>query len=83
MCETDCFLVDRNPNLEDFSSGIDEFRELENYEDFDCYFGSLNEKRPNTPNTWMHMNEGKRNAMWCSPHHISLEECDCHKYKNN
>ena len=31
------------------------------------YWGFIDQKKPGTPDTWLHINEGTRSAMWCDP----------------
>jgi len=31
------------------------------------YYGQLNQKRPGTPHTWLHKDEGSKSAMWFDP----------------
>ena len=41
------------------------------------YFGSINAKKPGTPDDWYHENEGSRSAKWRAPHEprgITAEE---------
>jgi hypothetical protein len=37
------------------------------------YFGDLNQKKPGTPWTWLHKDEGTRSAMWFDPNIIEAE----------
>jgi hypothetical protein len=32
------------------------------------YYGELNQKKPGTPDTWLHKGEGTRSAMWFDPY---------------
>jgi hypothetical protein len=37
------------------------------------YFGQLNQKKPGTPDTWLHKGEGTRSAMWFDPNLVVVE----------
>lgn len=41
------------------------------------YYGQLDQKKPGTPETWIHKGEGTRSAMWFAPSNEDLEFCDC------
>ncbi len=37
------------------------------------YYGELNQKKPGTPDNWLHKNEGTRSAMWFDPDLLARE----------
>ncbi|MBN1386041.1 hypothetical protein JW968_03635 [Candidatus Woesearchaeota archaeon] len=37
------------------------------------YYGALDQKKPGTPDTWVHVGDGTRSAMWAS----ASDQCDC------
>jgi hypothetical protein len=45
------------------------------------YYGSINDKKPGTPNDWFHQNEGSRSAKWRATHEprgiTAEEEAEC------
>lgn len=43
------------------------------------YWGSLDQKKPGTPEDWVHTLEGTRGARWIVPTQPDMK-CDCGKY---
>ncbi len=51
------------------------------------YWGSLDQKKPGTPDDWIHTAEGRRSASWriiedtmYGPGYENRPKCDCDKY---
>ena len=44
------------------------------------YWGQLDQKKPGTPDDWLHFQEGSRSAGWFAPTNGS-QNCDCNSKK--
>jgi len=44
------------------------------------YYGTLRQKKPGTPDNWIHSGEGYKSASWFAPSEETLDSCDCNKY---
>lgn len=73
--EKDCITACNDIPYSDNSPAI-----TQNNLDEGGYYGSLGQKKPGTPDSWLHGGEGSKSAGWFAPRENNTERCDCGEY---